>query len=108
MIEVEKYNIDGELKQVRMVGEYVGVWLGFQKQMETKTITHNGIQYSAQVPNYVLKTGPWIGLLNVREGRNGECWLGDDPPIEVTYITSDEAEQIANELRSVIEYINSL
>ena len=77
MIEVEKYNIDGELKQVRMVGEYVGVWLGFQKQ-------------------------------NVREGRNGECWLDDDPPIEVTYITSDEAEQIANELRSVIEYINSL
>lgn len=49
-----------------------------------------------------------IGLLNVREGRNGECWLDDDPSIEINYIDSGEAEQIANELRSAIEYIKSL
>ena len=102
MIEVKKYMIDGGLKQVHMVGEYVGVWWGFCKQLETKTIKHEGIEYSAQVPNYVLETGPWIGLLNVREGRN------DDPSIEVDYITSDEDEQVANELRSAIEYIKSL
>lgn len=108
MIEVKKYMIDGGLKQVHMVGEYVGVWWGFCKQLETKTIKHEGIEYSAQVPNYVLKTGPWIGLLNVREGRNGECWLDDDPSIEINYIDSGEAEQIANELRSAIEYIKSL
>ena len=55
-----------------------------------------------------LKTGPMIGLLNVRKSRNGECWLDDDPSIEINYIDSGEAEQIANELRSAIEYIKSL
>lgn len=49
-----------------------------------------------------------IGLLNVRKSRNGECWLDDDPSIEINYIDSGEAEQIANELRSAIEYIKSL
>lgn len=113
MIEVKKYTIDSGLKEVHMVGKYVGVWWGFQQRMETKTIVHEGIEYSAQVPNYVLTIGPMIGLLNVREVYSkdkytGEYWLDDDPPIEVDYINFEQAEQIAQELRLAVEYIQSL
>lgn len=91
MIEVEEYNIDGGLKQVCMVGEYVGVWWHFQKRMEIKTIEHDGIKFSVQVPNFVLTDGPLIGLLHVDE-----------------YISTEQAEQIAKELHLAIEYIKSL